>query len=332
MVEMLTVFALLCYGFWHLVSLHLVYCKDGYMTVFYKQANELLTRPRKLSPLAPEQLDIAEQSLSRPDLAPPSVVPSLEVAVVSFSSPEYQEARRLQMERYSRACKPGEDAYQKYQATVDVAPQQTIPLVIRRQGVPLPEAVIGTFQLELPSATSIEAIARFRPDSPTASAIARRSFAEVGVFATRPGLAWAEVLDVIDTVVGSVVWLAQREGIEWLWLFPRRTLMSLLFANIPGLLPPYRFELCPDVVGWDEESERLQKMRRVGMKEVSLFPETVPIIYQITPAVWGEDLARRLALWEQRRQAADLPRLLQAAMRQGLQRVEEQVAHLHKDR
>jgi hypothetical protein len=261
---------------------------------------------------------------------PLSVVPPLEAAAVSFSSPDYREASQLQKERYSRACKPGEDTFLKYQETVDVAPRHIIPFVIRRRDK-LSETVIGTAQLELPSATSIEDIVRFQHNSPAASALSRRTFAEVGVFATRPGLSWGEVLDVIDAVVGAVVQVARAYGIEWLWLFPRRTLMSLLLADIPGLLPPYHFSLCPDVLGWDEDSKRLQKMRGVGMKEVSLTPDSLPLVYQISPADWAEDLARRLALLKQRQLSPELPRLLQAAMRQSLKAVDDQVAKLQRE-
>ncbi len=261
--------------------------------------------------------------------APLAVVPPLEAAVVSRFSPDYQEADRLQRERYSRACKPGEDTFSKYQETVNVAPHHVLPIVVRKPGSPHPESIRGTARLELPSATSIEAVVCFRLNSPAASSLSRRTFAEVGVFATRPGLEWGEVLDVIDAVVGAVVQLAQHRGIEWLWLFPRRTLMSLLLADIPGLLPPYRLTLCPDVVGWEENSDRLQKMRRVGMKEVSLDPDALPVIYQISPAVWAEDLTRRLAVLQQRQHAPDLARLLREAMRQSLKEADDQLAQLH---
>ncbi len=299
------------------------------MASSYRQADELLVHTHECPALAAERSGTFNPGLPLPTSAPLSVVPPLEAAVVSFFSPEYQEASCLQMQRYSRACKPGEDTFQKYQETVDVAPQHVIPFVIRRRER-FSQAVIGTARLELPSATSIEAIARFRSNSPAAKALSRRTFAEVGVFATQPGMAWGEILDVIDTVVGGVVEVARAYGIEWLWLFPRRTLMSLLLADIPGLLPPYRFTLCPDVVGWNEDSERLAKMRGVGMKEVSLASNTLPLVYQIAPAAWAEDLARRLALLEQRRQSPDLPRLLQAAMRQSLKVVDSQVAQLQR--
>jgi ubiquinone/menaquinone biosynthesis C-methylase UbiE len=260
---------------------------------------------------------------------PLSVTPTFEVAAISRSSPEYQEAQLLQVERYTRACMPGSDTYLKYQEIVDVAPQQTIPLVVRRRDSSLPGSLVSTARLEFPSATTIEAIMRFRPDSLSASVLSRGTFAEVGVFATRSDLAWWEVLDVIDTVASAVVQLAEEYGVEWLWLFPRRTMMSLLLAEIPGLLPPYHFVLCPDVVGWNEESTTLQKIRELRMKELPVSPGTLPILIQITPAQWVKDLKERLALREQRWQRPDLPRLLQTAMRQAHRQMDTQVVQLH---
>jgi SAM-dependent methyltransferase len=235
----------------------------------------------------------------------------------------------LQVERYSRACKPGEDTYRKYQEIVDAASEQSVPLVVRRRDVPPSDSLVGTARLELPSATTIEAVVRFQPDTLAASVLAQRTYAEVGVFATRSDLAWWEVLDVMDTVASAVVQLAEEYKIKWLWIFPRLTMMSLLLAEIPDLLPPYRFALCTDVAGWNETSDTLQKIRALGMKELPVSPGTLPVVIQITPEQWAADLKERLALQEQRRQRPDLPRLLRAAMRQAHQRVEEQVAQLH---
>jgi ubiquinone/menaquinone biosynthesis C-methylase UbiE len=246
----------------------------------------------------------------------------------SFSSPDYQQARLLQLERYSRACKPGKDTYQKYLEIVDAASQDTIPLVVRRHGLPLTDSLVGTARLELPPATTIEAIMRFQPDSLAAAVLARRTFAEVGVFATRSDLPWSEVLDIMDTVAYAVVQLARKQHIEYLWIFPRLSMMSLLLAEIPSLLPPYHFALCTDVAGWNETSSTLQKIRALGMKGLPVSPETLPVVIQISPEQWAADLKERLALQEQRRQHPDLPRLLQTAMRQSYQQMEEQRVRL----
>jgi ubiquinone/menaquinone biosynthesis C-methylase UbiE len=105
-------------------------------------------------------------------------------------------------------------------------------------------------------------------------------------------------------------------------------MMSLLLAEIPGLLPPYHFALCTDVAGWNETSSTLQKIRTLGMKGLPVSPETLPVVIQISPEQWAADLKERLALQEQRHQHPDLPRLLQAAMRQSYQQMEEQRTRL----
>jgi SAM-dependent methyltransferase len=301
-----------------------------YMPSFHRRADKLLRNAVKQPVPLSGQLSRFDPRDSSLALTPLSVVPELEVAVVPFSSPDYQQARLLQVERYSRACKPGEATYQKYQEIVDAASQQSIPLVVRRRGMSLPESLIGTARLELPSATTFETIMRFQPESQAAATIARHTHAEVGVFATRVDLTWWEVVDVMDTVASAVVALAQEYGLESLWIFPRLPMMSLLLATIPGLLPPYRFALCTDVVGWNETSDTLQKIRALGMKELPVSPETLPVVISITPEQWAEDLKQRLALQEQRRQNQDFSHLLRRAMRQAHQQMEEQVAQFHK--
>lgn len=292
--------------------------------------NPLANLPQKRSksrPLSPAEMQSATASGGR-SMPSFSVVPALEGVVVSFSTPDYQQARQLQLERYSRACKPGKDTYQKYLEIVDAASQHTIPFVVRRRGQALPDALVGTARLELPSATTIEAIVRFQPDSLAASVLARRTFAEVGVFATRQDLPWSEILDVMDTVAYGVVQLAREHHIEYLWLFPRLSMLSLLLAEIPDLLPRYHFALCTDIAGWNETSTTLQKIRALGMKGLPVSPETLPVIIQITPDQWAADVKERLALREQRRQHQDLPHLLQTAMRQAHQQMEAQRAYL----
>jgi SAM-dependent methyltransferase len=259
---------------------------------------------------------------------PLTVVPTLEAIAVSHSSETYQKALALQAQAYTRAIKPSPDAFSKYRAIVDVAPQNTIPVVVRRRNALMPDTLVGTARLELPSATTIEAIVHFQPSSLAASVLARRAFAEVGSFATAE-LDWWEKLDVIDTVASAMVELAKRYKLEWMWIFPRRSMLSLLLADIPDLLPPYRFTLCSDVASWNEASKSLQKIRELQMKELPVSPGTLPILIQITPEKWAEDIRERLSLWGRRRQHPDLPRLLQAAMRQAHRKMDAQIAWLH---
>ena len=97
--------------------------------------------------------------------------------------------------------------------------------------------------------------------------------------------------------------------------------MSLVLADIPNLLPAYRFT--PVVAaGWNEESSTLQKIRQLRMKDLPVAAASLPVFYQITPAQCAEDLAHRLALSEQRRQRLDVSALLRVAQRQALERMD----------
>lgn len=294
----------------------------------FAKPTRLLPSCKKAALPGTKEKDMLDWNLLHLASVPLSVVPNLEIVAVSPSSPAYQEARQLQVDRYTRACMPAEDTYQKYEDIVDAAPQRTIPLVVRRRNSS-PGELTGTARLELPSATTIEAIVRFEEGSHAASILAQRTFAEIGVFATQPDLPWWEVLNVIDTVSSAIIQLAEECKIEWLWIFPRLTMMSLLLAEIPDLLPPYHFELCRDVAGWDESSATLQKIRELRMKELPVSPDTLPLVIQITPAQWAQDLKARLALQEQRRQHPDLSRLLRMAMRQAHRRISDQITELY---
>ncbi len=242
--------------------------------------------------------------------------------VVSPDSPAFQEIRSLQAERFARASAPGPSAYLE---TVAVDPRSTIPVAIRRND----GLLVGTAILELPGATIIESVIRFKPGSLSARTLAKGTFAEMRGFATLPGTSQSEALDIIDAFGSLVVQIAASRGIEWLWFVPRRPLVSLLFyAQVPGLLPICRFSLCWDVLSWNEESPRLQQMRQLRLKEIDLSPDTLPIIYQIPPVVWAEDLAQRFALLDRRHQAQEFPQLLNVAVREAHKRVRAQLDFL----
>ena len=250
-------------------------------------------------------------------LNPPSITSSPFFAqVVSYDSAAYQAACQLQAERYARACAPRPNAYELYLETIKAELQQVLPLVVRRQETLSPHAVVGTARLELPKATTIEAIMRFQPGSHAASVLSAATFAEIGAFATHPEeLDYSDIPDVLDAVAGAIVQLAENRGIEWLWVFPRHSMMSLVLADIPDLLPAYRFT--PVVAaGWNEESSTLQKIRQLRMKDLPVSAASPPVFYQITPAQCAEDLAHRITLREARQQTPDLSRLLRAAQRQ----------------
>jgi ubiquinone/menaquinone biosynthesis C-methylase UbiE len=242
-------------------------------------------------------------------LPPFSILPSLEAAMVPPTSARYQEARALQARRFAHASTPGASAYLQ---AADFAPDSTIPIVIARQETGVIE---GAVRLELPAASIIGAIVRFRPASASARAQAQGAFAEVGGLALGYALEWWEKLDVLDTLAAALVRVCLHQHIPWLWVLPRHPFMAVLLADLPGLLPAYRFSLCTDVLSWNEGSPRLAEMRDLRVKGWPVAPETYPALYQISPETLAEDLQQRLALREKRRQAALLPHLMKEAIR-----------------
>lgn len=234
--------------------------------------------------------------------------------VVSPESPAFQEVRRLQAERFARACVRGEITYLE---TVDVDLQHTIPIAVRNNS----GVLVGTAILELPKATNIEHMVRFKPGSLSATLLAANTFAEVRGLAIQSGLDLSESLDILDILGNALVQIATQCRIECLWTLPRQSIMSLLLAEIPGLLPAYRFIQSTDVLGWNEGSTQLQIMRKLHLKTLPIAPGSQPSIYQITPATLAKDLAQRIALMEQRHQTPDLSIRLQAAMRRASRQV-----------
>ncbi|HEU5377097.1 MAG TPA: methyltransferase domain-containing protein [Ktedonobacteraceae bacterium] len=246
--------------------------------------------------------------------------------VLSPESAAFQELCLLQAERFARAGAPGHAS--KYLETVDIDPRFTIPVAARDAN----GLIVGALILELPPATVIESVIRFRPGSPAAQTLARGTFGELRGFATRPTTSREDAIEIVDALGERMVEIAQTCGIEWLWLVPRRPLMSsLFFAEIEGVLPPCHFTRCMDVLGWNEASSRLQQMRSLRLKEIPLAPETMPAMYQITPARWGEDIIARLAAREQRRQMPGFPKLLQTAIRVAHQQLYAKDAQMNEE-
>lgn len=243
--------------------------------------------------------------------------------IVTPESPTFHDIRLLQGERFARATMLGQSAYLE---TVSVNPQYTVSIAVRRAT----GLLVGAALLELPSATNIEFMVEFRPGSASSVILAAGTFAEIRGLALRSGLDWQEHLDILDTLGNALVQIATQRNVAWLWTLPRQSVMSLMLAEIPGLLPAYRFTLCPDVLGWREGSEQLQKMRNLHMKALPIAPETLPIIYQASPTALAEDLARRKALWEQRHHTPDLSARLHLAMRQASRQVHAQIEWLNQ--
>jgi hypothetical protein len=260
---------------------------------------------------------------------------TLHAEVAAPGSPAQRQAARLQAERFARVCgrtqtRDPHDAGAasetnlaggaRYERITDYAPRCTLPIVVWRarhgphegphDGERAPE-LIGTARIELPGATLIEEMIRLAPRSRAAREQASGRVAEIGAFATAPGLGKGAVLDVVDAILGMVVRMARERGIEWLWLFPRNGLMSLLCARIPGLLPPYRFTRCADVEGWNEESARLRQFRALGLKGLAAQPD----VYQIRRGDLAADVERRRLLLPARHARGDeIDTLLSRAM------------------
>lgn len=236
-----------------------------------------------------------------------AISPEVYAEVIAPGSPAYAEATRLQVERFAQVSTVKRGAQTTYAETTDYAPQQTIPLVVRRRhaatqtDTQAADTLLGTARLEQRGATLIEAMLRLAPGSQTAMALHHGRAAEIGAFAPVPDLDKAGLVDVVDAMVAMLVRLATERHIDWLLIFPRNGFMSLMWAEIPGLLPPYRFTPCHDVLGWNEGSERLEQFRALRLKGVGEQPE----VYQIRRSDLAADLARRLALLPERRARAD---------------------------
>lgn len=203
-----------------------------------------------------------------------------------------------------------------YMATTDYAPESTIPVVVRstvHAGSSAPFGIVGVARLELPGSTLIEATMRLRPGSAPAQALADGRATEIGGFATPVDVDRITLLDVVDTLVAAFLDLAEPLGLDWFWLFPRVGFMTLMWAMIPGALPPYRFTLSPDVLGWNEGNQRLAQLRALQPRGLQDFPE----LYHVERATLREDLQRRLALRSRRIQlGAAMSDALFGAMRQ----------------
>jgi ubiquinone/menaquinone biosynthesis C-methylase UbiE len=258
-------------------------------------------------------------------VAPVTVVPSFYAQVAIPGSPEYQEASVLLVKGFARARQPR--SHISYLDTLST--EHIIVLVVRQRDAAQPDPVVGTVLLELPSGASDDQFVQFRPGSLAAESYARGTCAEIRGLVI-DGLSPQDTQDALDTLGLMMVTAAREAGLKWLWMQCRIPLIAILLAEVPQLLPPYRFAFCQDVVGWYEGSPILEKLRALHLKEMPIDENEAPVIYSITPDMLAEDVARRLALLEQRHQRQDLPELVSRATRQALRHLHEQHAHLLK--
>lgn len=274
---------------------------------------------QKGSGSTPSPPDFAQLAKSVRGLAALPLAAAFEAQIVAPNSAAYQEARRLQTMRFARASQPGASSYL---AAVDFAPEYTIPLVVRRRAT---GQLVGAARLELPGASIVEAIVRMHPGSTFTQSITRGTFAEIGGLATEPTLVWHEVVDILDAISATFASLALQQGLDQLFIFPRRTLMGLLLAQIPHLLPAYRFTLVHEVAGWREESPRLQEVRALQVKALPATPDALPVVYSIPPIQLQEDVYKRQALRAERLASQDFDLQMRGQMRQAQRRVVEEL-------
>ncbi len=225
-------------------------------------------------------------------------------AVVDMDSTEYADFQRFQEERFARLRSTRADLEAdpspNYTEATHTSPSETIPIVLRRRAQPGARAssadeMIAIARMELPGATLIEAMIELRPGSTAAKALATGRAAEIGSFAAIDGISRVEVVGALNALAGVLVELARRRGLEWLWIFPRAGFMSMARAEIPGVLPPFHFTLSPDVVGWRRESAQLAAFRAMRMRGFL----DVPLMYEIKVETFANDLAQRVASYDQ---------------------------------
>lgn len=238
-----------------------------------------------------------------------NIFPHLYAEVVAPRSADYEEARRLQLERFGSTITSGSNTRDPqlqgnvYLQATEYAPHQTVPIVIRTTGYGSdkeiglsPNSLVGAARLELPGATFIEATMRLKSGSAAQRALEDGRVAEIGGFTTPKDLKKSVLVDVLDTLAAAVLDVSQRIGIEEFWLQPRVGFMSLVCASVPDLLPPYHFMYCMDIEGWKEESEQFKQFMLLGQKGTQDFPE----LYRISRATLEGDLNQRQALWPRR--------------------------------
>lgn len=245
--------------------------------------------------------------------------------IVDIDSPDYERFLRFQDERFARLqstrTAPSPEHSPTYVEATHTLPSEIIPIIVRRRQplhalhVVAPQLngedgesdedsedsedeLIGIARLELPGATLIESMIALREGSAAAEAIANCRAAEVGGFATLEGISRFEIIAVVDAVVGVLIQLARQRGLDWLWIFPRAAFMSLLRADIPGVLPPYHFILSPDVAGWRPTSAQLEAFRSMRLRGFL----DMPLIYQIATETFAEDLQARMDCYDARMQ------------------------------
>ena len=177
---------------------------------------------------------------------PPQVKTSTHLAEVAVpGTVAYEEARRLQTEMYRHVTRSGSRAIEDI---VHFSPECVTLIAIYRLGSDLP---LCTVKVVRPPETLIQSMVRFAPGSLPARELSAGRIAELGGFVIRPGVERGELPDLLDALALALLHLTDP-AIASFWLLPRRHLMRVFRATIPGMLPPYRIGLCHEVLCWNE--------------------------------------------------------------------------------
>lgn len=235
----------------------------------------------------------------------------------------YEEALRLQIEMYRQATRTGSQAFEDI---VHFSAACVTLIAIYRQGS---DSQLCTFKVVRPPETLIQSLVCFAPGSLPARELDSGRFAELGGFAIRAGVERGEIPDLLDAIALALLHLTDP-AITSFWLLPRRHLMRLFRAAIPQVLPPYRIELCHDVLGWNESSPILHKLRNTNFKGHDAGSQGgAPSIYTISRLTIAEDVTQRMALLQERCQHPAFVHLLKGAMRQAQRDAQQELELLH---
>ena len=101
--------------------------------------------------------------------------------------------------------------------------------------------------------------------------------------------------------------------------------------RIPQLLPPYRIELCQDVLGWNESGTLLHAMRETNFRGRHFGLQGVPYLYTVARQAIEQDLAQRMPVAQDRREHPAFHALFHAAMRSAQHDLELELASLNSE-
>jgi hypothetical protein len=235
----------------------------------------------------------------------------------------YEEALQLQIDMYRHATRAGSKAFEDI---VHFSAERMTLIALYPQGSDSP---LCSLKVVRPPETLIQSLICFAPGSLSARELDSGRFAELGGFAIRAGVERGEIPDLLDAIALALLHLTDP-AVTSFWLLPRRHLMRLFRAEIPHMLPPYRIELCHDVLRWNERSTMLHELREIHFKGHHAGSQGgTPYVYMISRQAIAEDVTQRMALLQERRQHPAFVHLLTRAMCQAQRDVQQELDVLH---